>query len=80
MSNTSTTQQTSNTPEPPRIGGVNDSTSFWTGGSNIPAKKLKKPKSYLARRPGDFRGAEYVETGCKTGLADAIRLGLPDEK
>jgi hypothetical protein len=80
MTNTSTTQQTSNTPTPSRIGGGTDDTSFWTGGSNIPAKKLKKPKSYLARRPGDFRGAEKVETGCKAGLKYEIRPGLADEK
>jgi hypothetical protein len=41
-------------------------------------RNSKKPKSYLARHPGDFCGAEKVETGCKAGLNDTIRLVLAD--
>ena len=64
----------------PRVGGGKDSDSWWTGGSNIQAQKLKKPKSFLARHPSDFCGAEKVESGCKAGLEEENCLGLPDEK
>ena len=62
----------------PRVGGGKDSDSWWTGGSNIQAQKLKKPKSFLARFPSDFRGAEKVGSGCKVGFEEENPLELPD--
>ena len=64
----------------PRIGGGTDEKTWWTGGSNIPAQKLKKPKSLMARRPTTFRDAEKVELHCQSGLKEANLLGLMDEK
>ena len=63
-----------------RVGGGKDSDSWWTGGSNIQAKKLKTPKIFIVRRPSGFLGAENVESGCKAGLEEENHLGLPDEK
>ena len=49
----------------PRVGGKIQGT-FWTGGSNI--VKLQHPKSTLAWRPSDFKGANKIESECQRAL------------
>jgi hypothetical protein len=63
----------------PRIGGGTDSDTWFTGGSNIPARRIARPASILARRPTSFRDAEKIETACTKGLDEKWKLGLSDE-
>ena len=63
----------------PRIGGGTGSDSWWTGGSNMPAKRRTRAKTILARRPTDFRGAEKIESACRKRLPEERRLGLSEE-
>ena len=63
----------------PRVGGGTDSNTWWTGGSNVAAKRRTRAKTILARRPTDFRGAEKIESACRKGLPEERRLGLSEE-
>jgi len=62
----------------PRVGGGTDDTTAWTGGSAI--KKLKHPKSVLARRPVDFKAQSLIEEKAKEGLPESRRLSIDEEK
>ena len=66
----------------PRIGGGDGTADdpFWTGGTNIAGSRRTKPESVLCYRPTDFRNRKHVEDACRSGLAEELRLGLPDEK
>ena len=63
----------------PRIGGGTDSDTWFTGGSNIPARRIARPASILARRPTSFSDAEKIETACTKGLDEKWKLGLSYE-
>ena len=63
----------------PRVGGVNDADSWFTGGSNIPGSRLTRPNSILSRRPTAFRDASKIEEACTKGLEEEYKLGLSDE-
>ena len=62
----------------PRIGGGNDSDSWWTGGPNV--KVLQRPVSANARRPRDLKSLQKAEEACTTGLSDSRQLGTEDDR
>ena len=64
----------------PRVGGGTDGNTWWTGGTNITASKITKPKTTFAGLPTTFRDAEKVETQSKTGLSEEQKMGLSEEQ
>ena len=61
----------------PRVGGGKTIDDLWTDGSNITSKF--HPITIYAWHPSDFRGAEKVESHCRSNLPKERHLGLEEE-
>ena len=61
----------------PRVRGGKEDTA-WTGGSNCPANRQTRPNSTMARRPTDFKSANWIEQIATKGLEENRHIGPED--